>query len=540
MFNLLVKNMLGRAVKLYPNVEIVDRTATGEFFRYTYRDLYRRVCQLSNALEGLGIKSGDGVMGDRVGVVDWNTHRHLELFLGVPMYGAVFASVNVRLPIEHLIHIINHAEHKVIFLNEDFIPLFESIKDRIRTVKHFVIISDEDRLPETKLSPVSSYEALLHQASPEYAFHDFDENTPMAMCYTTATTGLPKGCVYTHRMQAIHALAGVAIGGATDKDVQMSLVPMFHMLGWGIPYMGTWFGQKHVMAGRHLLDPPGLCKLIQDEKVTIVGGVPVLNRALLEELKTGKYDYSTLRRVICGGSAPDLSLIKGYEDLGIEFLHGYGMTETAPLISLNVTKSTIEGRTTEEKLQMKRKQGLVAPGIEWKVLNEEGEEVRWDGKEVGQLVVRGAWVIEEYYKEPEKTAESFKDGWLYTRDMVTVDKEGYLYIVDRAGDLIKSGGEWISTLDLDDYMMRHPAVLEAAAIGVPHPQWDERPVAFVVPRPESKGKLTGEDIKRFLLDEVKLAKWWVPDDFIFVDEIPKTAVLKFDKKLLREKYAKKE
>jgi fatty-acyl-CoA synthase len=380
----------------------------------------------------------------------------------------------------------------------------------------------------------------MRQASQEYNFRDFDENTPMAMCYTTATTGVPKGCVYTHRMQAIHALTAATMGGLTDKDAQLSLVPMFHMLGWGIPYMGTWQGQKHVMAGRHLLDAPGLCKLIEEEKVTFIGGVPVLLRAVLEELRTGKYDYSSLKTALNGGSSPDLSLIKGYEDLGIEFRHGYGMTETAPLITLCIIKGTLEDWPTEKKQELKRKQGLIPPCLEWKVLNEKGEEVKWDGKEIGQLVVRGPWVIEEYYKEPEKTAETFKEGWLYTRDMVTVDEEGYIYIVDRAGDLIKSGGEWISSLDLDDYMMRHPAVLEAATIGIPHPQWDERPLAFVVPRPEFKDKLTGEDIKRFLLDEVKAAKWWVPDDFIFVDEIPKTAAVKFDKKALREKYARKE
>jgi len=540
MFNLLVKGMLERAVKLYPSVEIVDRTATGERFCYSYKDLNRRVCQLANVLEGLGIKSGDGSMGDRVGVVSWNNHQHLELFLGVPMYGAVFASVNVRLPIEHLVHIINQAEHKVLFFYQDFLPLFEAMKDRIPTVKHFVVITDEEKIPQTTLSPVSSYETLLRQASAEYSFHDFDENTPMAMCYTTATTGTPKGCVYTHRMQAIHALSALALGGLSDKDIQMSLVPMFHMLGWGIPYIGTWMGQKHVMAGRHFLDSAALCKLIEDEKVTFVGGIPVLLRALLEELRTKKYDYSSLRRALGGGSSPDLSLIKGYEDLGIEFRHGYGMTETAPMITLNVIKGHMESWTTERKQELMRKQGLAALGIEWKVLNEKGEEVKWDGKEVGQLVVRGPWVIDEYYKEPEKSAECFKEGWLYTRDMVTVDEEGYIYIVDRAGDLIKSGGEWISSLDLDDYIMRHPAILEAATIGVPHPKWDERPFTFVHLRPEFKGKVTGEDIKRFLLDEVKIAKWWVPDDFIFVDDIPKTAVLKFDKKLLREKYAKGE
>ena len=536
MFNCLVKNMLERAVKLYPNVEITDRKPSGERFSYTYKDMHERICRLANVLGDLGIKSGDGNMGDRIGVVAWNNHRHLELFLGVPMFGAVFHSLNVRLSLDHLSYIINHAEDKVIFCDPDFLPLFEAMEDRIANVQHFIIMTDEDKLPETKLSPVSSYEDLLSQASPEYTFPDFDENTPMAMCYTTATTGRPKGCVYTHRMQYIHALTAVAIGGANDKSIQMSMVPMFHMLGWGAPYFCTWFGMKQALTGRHP-DVATFAKLIEEEKATDVMGVPVLARALLEELRTGKYDYSSLQRFVAGGSAPDLALIKGYEDLGVDFRQGYGMTETAPLITLSLIKGHLEGLPTEKKQELKRKGGLIPPCLEWKVLNEKGEEVKWDGKEIGQLAVRGPWVIEEYYKEPEKTAECFKDGWLYTRDMVTVDEEAYISVVDRAGDLIKSGGEWISTLDLDDYIMRHPAVLEAATIGVPNPRWDERPVSFVVLRPESKGKVTGDEIKRFLLDEVKVAKWWIPDEFIFVDEIPKTAAAKFDKKTLREKYA---
>ena len=536
MFNCLVKNMLDRAVKLYPNVEITDRKSSGERFSYTYKDMHERICRLANVLDSLGIKGGDGNMGDRVGVVAWNNHRHLELFLGVPMFGAVFHSLNVRLSLDHLSYIVNHAEDQVIFCDQDFLPLFEAMKDRIATVKHFIIMTDEDRPPETKLSPVSSYEDLLSQASPEYTFPDFDENTPMAMCYTTATTGRPKGCVYTHRMQYIHALAAVAITGANDKSVQMSMVPMFHMLGWGAPYAGTWFGMKQALTGRHP-DAATFAKLIEEEKATDIMGVPVLARAVLEELRTGKYDYSSLKRTLVGGSAPDLALIKGYEDLGIEFYQGYGMTETAPVIAMSIIKGPMEDWPTEKKQELKRKQGLVPPCLEWKIVNEKGEEVKWDGKEIGQLVVRGAWVIEEYYKEPEKTAECFKDGWLYTRDMATVDEEGYIYIVDRAGDLIKSGGEWISTLDLDDYIMRHPAVLEAATIGVPNPRWDERPVAFVVPRPEARGKITDDELRSFLLDEVKVAKWWIPDRFIFVDEIPKTAAAKFDKKTLKEKYA---
>ena len=539
MFNCILKATLDRAVKLYPNVEIVETTTSGERWSYTYKDVYKRICRLANMLEAMGVEPGDGKMGDRVGVVGWNDHRHFELFLGIPLFGAVFHSLNVRLSLEHLNYIVNHAEDKVIFLHEDMVSVFEAMKDNMPTVKHFVIMTDKDKLPETKLSPVSSYEDLMRQASPEYTLRDFDENTPMGMCYTTATTGKPKGCVCTHRMQYIHALVQTSSHNMSDKSVFLAMVPMYHVYAWGVPYSSTWRGMKQVLAGRHLLDAEYIAKLIQDENVTNIIGVPVVLRTLLEVLRSGKYDYSSLKQVLAGGSSPDLALIKGYEDLGVEFWHAYGMTETAPLISLNVLKSTMESWPTEKKQELKRKQGLVVAGLEWKVLNEKGEEVKWDGKEIGQLVVRGPWVIEGYYKEPEKTAEVFKEGWLYTRDMVTVDEEGYLYIMDRAGDLIKSGGEWISSLDLDDYIMRHPAVLEAATIAIPHPKWDERPLSVVVLRSEFKGKIAEEDIRSFLLEEVKLAKWWLPDKIVFVDEIPKTAVAKFDKKALRERYAKK-
>jgi len=538
MYNLLIKTMLERAVKIYPNVEVTDRRTNGERFSYTYKDVSQRICRLANVLEGFGIEPGDGKMGDCVGVVDWNTHRHLELFLGVPMFGAVFHSLNVRLSPEHLVHMINQAEDKVIFCNEDFIPLFEAFKDKIPTVKHFVILTDGDTLPETSLSPASHYEDLLTQASPDYVFKDFDENTPMAMCYTTATTGTPKGCVYTHRMQSLHALTSVGMMGTSDKDIQLSMVPMFHMLGWGAPYTNTMMGLKQALTGRHP-DPATFTKLIEEEKVTDIMGVPVLARAVLEELRTGNYDYSHLKRILVGGSAPDLALIQGYDELGIELHHGYGMTETAPLISMNIIKAHMIDWPKEKLLQVKRKQGLLAPNLDWKVLNEAGQEIKWDGKDVGQLVVRGPWVIEEYYKAPEKTAESFKDGYLYTRDMVSVDEEGYLYIADRSGDLIKSGGEWISTLDLDDYVMRNPNVLEAATIGVPDEKWDERPVSFVVLRPEAKDTITEEDMKKFLLEKIEIARFWVPDRFIFIDEVPKTAATKFNKNALRELYKEK-
>ncbi|MBI4295157.1 MAG: long-chain fatty acid--CoA ligase [Chloroflexi bacterium] len=533
MYPLLVKSILERPLRLFARKEIVSRDFSGDF-RYTYGDFYKRVCRLANVLEGMGIKRGD-----RVATFAWNNHRHLELYFAAPCMGAVLHPLNLRLFPDHLAYIINHAEDKVIFIDEDMLPSIEAVKDKIKTVSNFVVMTDKQRMPGTTLSPVASYEQLLSQASPEYRFPaDLDENSAAALCYTSATTGMPKGCIYTHRGVHLHALTvGLPdVTGLSEKDTVMYAVPMFHALAWVMPYVATWVGAKQVMAGPHP-DVRDWCQLIQNEKVTFSLAVPTVWRGILNLLETEKHDLSSLRLVLNGGSAPSLALIEAYEKLGIHYVHGFGLTESSPFLAVNMLKSYMEDWSEQQKYAHMLKQGLIVRGIEWKVVDENGQEVKRDGKEMGELCVRSPWAITEYFKEPERSAEAIKGGWLHTGDVVTVDEEGYIEIKDRRKDIIKSGGEWISSIDLENTIMNNPAVLEACVVGVPHPRWEERPVAYVVLKPSSKDKVTREDILNFLRD--KVVKWWIPEDVRFVDEIPKTGVGKFNKKLLRQMYSAK-
>ena len=534
MREMLVKHILERSVKFFPKKEMVSRDFSG-LFRYTYKDFYGRVCRLANVLEDLSIKKGD-----RVASLAWNSHRHLELYFAVPCMGAVLHTLNPRLYAEHLSYIINHAEDDVIFIDEDLLPIIEGIKNEIRTVKNFVVMTDKDKIPETKLSPIYSYESLLSKASPQYIFpDDLDENSLAALCYTSGTTGMPKGCIHTHRSIYLHSyVAGLPeTTGVTEKDTYMHIVPMFHALGWIIPYLATWIGAKQVFTGPHP-DNRDLCQLIQDEKVTFSMAVPTVWRGILNLLETERFDLSSLRMVINGGSPPPLSLIEAYEKMGIPYVHGFGLTDTHAWVTVNMPRKYMEEEWSEEQRRAHMlRQGMVVRGLDWKVVDETGKEIKWDGKEMGELLLRGPWVPEAYYKDPERSAETYKDGWLHTGDVVTVDEDGYIEIKDRVKDVVKSGGEWISSLDLENTIMNHPAVLEACVIGIPHPKWEERPLAYVTLKPGFKGKTTKEDIIGFL--KTKMVKWWVPDDVVFVDEIPKTSVGKLDKRTLREIAAKK-
>ncbi len=528
MYPLLIKNILERPARLFPKKQIYSRDFSAAF-RYTYGDMYQRVCRLANVLESLGIKKGD-----KVATLAWNNHRHLELYFAVPCMGAVLHALNIRLFADQLVYIINHAEDKVIFIDENVVPIIEDIKDRIETLKQFIVMTDKDGIPETTLSPVLSYEELLANAPAGYGFPDnLDENSPASICYTTATTGLPKGCVFSHRNIYLHSLVVALpdVWNMSEEDTVMHIPPMFHVMAWGIPYAATWLGAKQVFPGSRP-DARALCELIQNEKVTFAGAVPTVLEGMLDIQQKEKFDISSLKRIDIGGQAPAFPLLAALEGMGIRVINGYGMTESCPLLTANVLGSRMESWSREQRYAHLLKQGMVIPGLDWKVVNAEGREVKWDGKEMGQFLVSGPWIIEEYYKEPEKTAESLQGGWLHTRDMVTVDEEGNIKLMDRLGDLIKSGGEWISSIDLEDMIKGCPAVREAAVIGVSHSYWGERPVAFVSLKPELKGKTTKEEILDSLKD--KAAKWQIPDDVVFMDEIPKTSVGKLDKKLLRE------
>jgi fatty-acyl-CoA synthase len=525
-----IKTMLNRAYRLFPHKEIFSRGLDRDM-TYTYGEFYPRVCRLANVLQGLGIGPGD-----KVGTFAWNNHRHLELYFAITCSGSVLHTLNLRLFPEHLTHVINHADDKVIFVDEDLIPLLEKVAPDLPNVEKYIILTDKEELPPTKLSPAYHYEQLLAQAPDTFDFPDLDEYTPAAMCYTTATTGLPKGVTYTHRSIYLHSLAESLpdVLSISEREVVMPVVPMFHVLAWGLPFACTWMGAKLVMPGR-VLTPEALCRLMEEQKVTISAGVPTIWMGIYQHLEGGaRYDLSSLRYIVNGGSAVSPTQIANFEKkYGISILHAYGMTETSPVVLCSTLKSTMDGWDEEKRYAIRAKQGVLIPGLEMKVVNDEGREVPWDGKEMGELYVQGPWITGEYFNEPDRSAENIRDGWLHTNDIVTVDEEGFVLIQDRAKDLIKSGGEWISSVDLENNIMAHPDVLEAAVIAVPDPKWTERPMACVVLKAGST--VSEQEVLDFLANRV--AKWWLPDKVLFIAEIPKTSVGKFNKKALREKYA---
>ncbi|UII56864.1 long-chain fatty acid--CoA ligase [Cytobacillus spongiae] len=524
---LTMTQMIKRAEKLYPKKGVVSRTESG-IHRLTYKEIGERTRKLADQLQKLGVKRGD-----KVGTLAWNHHRHLEAYFAIPCSGAVLHTINFRLAPQHITYIINHAEDQVLILDSDILPLIEKIQGHLTTVKAFIIMTDKEELPETSLSPVYHYEKFISEGSADYEFpDDIDENAPAGMCYTSATTGNPKGVVYSHRGIVLHSMAlGMVDNVAmSEKDIGMPVVPMFHVNAWGVPFAGVWFGTTLVLPGPYFT-PKILAELIQSERVTMTAGVPTIWLGLLKELEENTYDMSSLRMVLCGGSAAPKGMIKAFEEKhNIPFVHAYGMTETSPLVVVSNLKSYQEDLSAEEKLEVKAKQGTLAAGLEMKVIGKDGE-VKWDGKEMGELLIRGPWIASEYYQD-ERTSDAFRDGWLYTGDVVTVDEEGFMKVVDRIKDLIKSGGEWISSVDLENALMAHEGIFEAAVVAIPHEQWQERPVACVVLKDDYKGKVSKEDIYEFL--KPQFAKWWLPDEVLFMEEIPKTSVGKFLKMALRD------
>lgn len=522
---LTITQMIKRAEKFFPKKQVISRTAKG-VERHTYRQVAERARRLASSLEQLGVERGD-----KVGTLAWNHHRHLETYFAVPCSGAVLHTINIRLSPQHIVYIINHAEDKVLLIDADIVPLVEAIKDKIPTVKAFIVMTGEEELPETTLTPLYHYEKLLQTADPQFEYpDDLDENSAAGICYTSATTGNPKGVVYSHRGIVLHSMAlGLADSvGLSEKDIGLAVVPMFHVNAWGLPFAGVWFGTTLVMPGPYFT-PKILAELIETEKVTFAAGVPTIWLGLLQELEQNKYDTSTLRGVLCGGSAAPKGMIRAFEQKhNIPFVHGYGMTETSPLVAVSSLKSYQDELSYEEKVDLKAKQGIVTPGLEIKVIGKDGE-VAWDGNEMGELLIRGPWIAAEYYKD-ERTEDAFHDGWLHTGDVVTIDEEGFIKLVDRTKDLIKSGGEWISSVDLENALMTHEAVFEAAVVAVPHEQWQERPVACVVLK--ENVQVTKEELFEFL--QPQFAKWWLPDEILFLKEIPKTSVGKFLKRSLRD------
>ncbi|NYF23300.1 long-chain fatty acid--CoA ligase [Sporosarcina sp. JAI121] len=526
---LLLTSFVKRAEQFFPDKLIISRTAENTIHRIPYRDFAKRSRKLADALTKLGMKHGT-----KVGSFGWNHHRHLEAYFGVPCTGAVLHMINIRLSPEHIAYVINHAEDEILLVDDNLFPHLSQLAPMLKTVKHYVIMGDSTEIPETKLENVHSYEALIEAASDDFEFpEDLDENTPAGMCYTSATTGNPKGVVYTHRGLVLHSYAlGLADAmGMRERDVIMPIVPMFHANAWGMPFAAVFFGTTQVLPGPGF-NPALILDLIEQEKVTLTAGVPTIWLAVLKELEKNPRDIASLRAVVSGGSASPKGLIRTFEEkYRIPFIVGYGLTETTPLVSLSVFTSKMDNLTMDERVDIRSLQGLTMPGLEVQIINEKGE-VPWDGKTMGELIVRGPWIASEYYKD-ERTVNAFKDGWFYTGDIAVMTGDGYLKLTDRTADLIKSGGEWISSVDLENALMTHEAVFEAAVVAVPHEKWLERPLACVVLH---EGQTADDEMKKQLLTylENQFAKWWVPDDVVFLDEIPKTSVGKFLKRALRD------
>jgi fatty-acyl-CoA synthase len=468
-----------------------------------------------------------------VGTFAWNSHRHLELYWAAPLTGAVLHTVNIRLAPADLAYIINHAGDTVLFVDASLWTLLAPIRRELRSVRRIVVMPDG---PVPDEPGVVEYEGLLAGATPLAAWPQLAESDAAGMCYTSGTTGHPKGVVYSHRAVFLHSMA-VAMADTlaiSERDVILHVVPMFHANAWCVPFAAVMVGATQIFAGPHP-QPRDIAELIQRERVTFVGAVPTVWIAVKELVEKEPYDLSSVRCIPIGGSAAPRALIEHYEKkLGASMMHAWGMTETSPLGTVSRLKSYMEGRPDPERYAIRAKQGYAVAGVDLRAVDEAGREVPWDGRTAGELQVRGPWVIRAYYDYPEAAVQFTEDGWFRTGDVVTIDAEGYIQITDRTKDLIKSGGEWISSVDLESLIMAHPKVLEAAVVAVPHPQWVERPLACVVPKPESVGRLAAEEILEFLRPQ--LARWWLPDGVVFLDAIPKTGVGKFDKKVLRERF----
>ena len=531
---LLIKSLLDNPIRQFPEQEIVY----GDFKRQTYRDLGERVSRLASGFAGLGVRRGD-----TVAVMDWDSHRYLECFFAVPMMGAVLHTVNIRLSPEQILYTINHAEDDVILVNTEFLPVLEAIRDRIEPVKKLVLLNDTGQTPATTLDIGTEYETLLASGDPDYKFPDFSEDARATTFYTTGTTGLPKGVYFSHRQLVLHtfgtlaALTGTGQGRFNRDDVYMPITPMFHVHAWGIPYAATLLGVKQIYPGRYV--PEQLLSLIQRENVTFSHCVPTILQMLLASPKVEEIDLSRWK-VTIGGAALPQALAKQARDRGVDIFTAYGMSETCPLLTLAHLKPHMLDWDEERQLEIRCKTGLPLPLVELRVVDEDMNDLPHDGTTSGEVVVRSPWLTQGYLKDPQTSEQLWRGGYLHTGDIGTIDQEGYLKITDRLKDVIKTGGEWISSLELEDLILKHPAVAETAVVGIPDPKWGERPLALVVLKPDRTGQVDEATIRDWLKDFADkgiISKWGIPDRVLFVDSIPKTSVGKLNKKEMRQQYA---
>ncbi len=518
--------LIVNADRHHGGVEIVSRRVEGDLHRTTWHELHRRSRQVANALGSLGVAPGD-----RVATLAWNGYRHLELYFGVSGAGAVIHTINPRLHPDQIGWIADHAEDSVLFLDLSFLPLVEAFAARVRTIRHFVLMTDRAHMPESSRLPgLLCYEELVASQPDTYEWPVFDENTASSLCYTSGTTGNPKGALYSHRSTVLHTYAIALPDGLnlSARDSILPVVPMFHVNAWGLPYAAAMVGAKLVMPGPHL-DGKSLHDLFETERVTVSAGVPTVWQGLLAHVESKGLAFGTMRRTVIGGAACPPTMLRTFEDkYGVQVLHAWGMTEMSPVGTCSTLKlKQVEG-SREQQLAAKYKQGRVLFGVDMKIVGDDGHDLPWDGKAFGDLLVRGPWVVRQYFKG--EGGDPLRDGWFPTGDVATIDPDGFMQITDRSKDVIKSGGEWISSIDIENIAMSHPAVAMAACIGVKHPKWDERPLLVVVRKPDVE--LGKEEILAHFAG--RAAKWQIPDDVVFLESIPLGATGKMLKARLRD------
>jgi len=526
---LLIKRLLLSGIRYEKTREIVYR----DQLRYSYATLNERIARLANVLTEAGVKAGD-----TVAVMDWDSHRYLECMFAIPMIGAVLHTINIRLSADQILYTMNHADDKFVLVNSEFVPLYQSIEGQLTTVEKTILLTDTADKTAELGGLVGEYEALLAAASPTYEFADFDENSVATTFYTTGTTGNPKGVYFTHRQLVLHTMAMASTVSALDSirlmgnaDVYMPITPMFHVHAWGVPYVATMLGVKQVYPGRY--EPELLMKLIQQEKVTFSHCVPTILQMLMNTPSAKGHDFGGLRMII-GGSALNRALYEAAKATGIQLTAAYGMSETCPLISCAYINEELLAGSEDERTAYRIKAGVPVPLVEAAIMNSEGQLLPNDGEAQGELVLRAPWLTQGYFREPQKSEELWEHGWLHTGDVAAIDDMGFIEIRDRIKDVIKTGGEWISSLELEDLISRHPAVREVAVVGVADPQWGERPFALLVLRDGQSLDAKGlkEHLKPFV-DQGSINKWAIPSQIALVTEVPKTSVGKLDKKRIR-------